>query len=683
MHFTRTPLKNKKLVKYGTNKMGQYYSNERVPIKNYNTTPIATRIDKNMTNLNVNEQATNKNLNQFIQPVLEPVVLEPETDLNIFNYNYDNININSGLAEKTKKMEDDYEEMNLAFNKNLNTDNNILSYSCSAEIDMNINIGLAEKIELAFNKNLNTDNNILSYSCSTEIDMNINIGLAEKIELAFNKFLNTDNNILSYSCSTEIDMDVNIGLAEKIEEIELISQINTDINIFNYNYDNTNVNVELVEKIQPFEEMKLTTNKDDSSDINVFNYKYSTEIDMTMNAVQVEKTLEVDLALVSEINIFNYNYDNTNVNAGLAEKTKKYEEDYDEMKLLLNNTDTNTTMNLKTDDKNFNSFLSIVTETNNDFMDDTDDDYINKPYTKTEIASILNILQLTNVTIENVYQEKYGPDINATGIGDFIRGSFFLMQFCEENKLLFNINMLNHPISRFLEIYQNKQPSHYKNINKFDIVNFNPGILDDNILINIHDHTINNDFMYFLKDQSVHNKKIYTYIISYPTIIIAEEHKTYMRHLLKPNKYLSLLVDEQLTKLKLSEKEFSIIHVRYGDNYLIKNEADINVNHLNTIGKTIDNLGSTNKILLISDNMIIKNVLTTKFPHIKTHYNKITHTGEGVKIDTNKLKNTMVDFYLFSRAKNVFAFSVYKHGTGFSKWATETYSVPYICRFLQ
>ena len=59
--------------------------------------------------------------------------------------------------------------------------------------------------------------------------------------------------------------------------------------------------------------------------------------------------------------------------------------------------------------------------------------------------------------IENIYQEKYGPDINASGVGDFIRGSYFLMQFCEENQLLFNINMLNHPISRFLEIYQNKQ----------------------------------------------------------------------------------------------------------------------------------------------------------------------------------------------------------------------------------
>jgi|688.fasta_scaffold61362_3 hypothetical protein len=465
MHFTRTELKNKKPVNYGTNKMGQYYNNIQVPIKNYNKTPIATRIDKNMNNLNVSDQQTNKKLNQFIQPILNlKPIPQPETNINIFNHNYDDITIKPSLAEKTKNYEDKYEEMKLLSNK--------------------------------------------------------------------------PNNI-------------------------------------------------------------------------------------------------------------------------------------------------STTMNLKTDDKHFNSFVNVLTEVNENDNDNMDDEYINKPYTKSQITSILKILQLTNITIENVYQETYNANINATGLGDFIRGSYFLMQFCQETNLLFKINMLNHPISKFLEIYQNKQPSNYKNINKFDLTNFNPGILDDNILTNIHDHTINNDFMYFLKDQPVYSKNIYTYIISYPTIIIDEEHKKYMQHLLKPTKYLSLLVNEQLTKLELIEKEFTVIHVRYGDNYLIKNEADINLNHLNTIKLTIEHLDPNQNILLISDNMIIKNIFTKKYPHVKTHFNEITHTGEGIQLDTNKLKNTMIDFYLFSRAQKVFAFSVYKHGTGFSKWAAETYSVPYICRFLQ
>ena len=578
MHFTRTPLKNKKPVTYGTNKMGQYYSNVRVPIKNYNTTPIAARIDKNMTNLNVNEEATNKKLNQFIQHIHLPVVIQPEPDLNIFNYKCNTeINMNTALSEKTKKSEEDYEEMKLSLNK-----------------DMNI-----------FNYNYDS--------------IDANVGLAEKTK----KF------------------------EKDYEEIKLIVDVNKESNVFNYKYNSINMNVSLAEKTKKFEE----------------DYE------------------EIELTLNKDINIFNYNYDSIDANIGLADQIKKFEEDYEEIKLKLNKVN-NTNMNLKTDDKHFNSFVNVLTipDKNND---DTDEEYINKPYTKLQITSILKVLQLTNVTIENVYQEKYGSNVNATGIGDFIRGSYFLMQFCKENNLFYNINMLNHPISQFLEIYQNKQPLKYKNINKFNLTNFNPNILDDNILTNIYDHTINNDFIYFLKDQTVHNKYIYTYIISYPSIIITEEHKTYMQHLLKPTNYLSLLVDEQLTNLRLIEKEFSIIHVRYGDNYLIKNESDIKLSHLNTIGKTIDYLDPTNKILLVSDNIIIKNILTKLYPHILTQFNEITHTGEGLQLDTNKLKNTMIDFYLFSRAKNVYAFSVYKHGTGFSKWATETYSIPYICRFLE
>jgi hypothetical protein len=217
MHFTRTPLKNKKPLKQGTNKMGQYYSNERVPIKNYNASPIAARIDKNMTNLNVNEQATNKNLNQFIQPVLDPVVSEPETNLNIFNYNYDDVHLEPGLAEKTKKMEEAYEEMKLTFNKNLNTDDNLFNYSYSTEIDMNVNIGLAEKIEemeLTFNKDID----IFNYNYD---NTNVNVELVEKIQppeemkLTTNKDINSDINVFNYKYNS-IDMTMNVEEVEKM-----------------------------------------------------------------------------------------------------------------------------------------------------------------------------------------------------------------------------------------------------------------------------------------------------------------------------------------------------------------------------------------------------------------------------------------------------------------------------------
>ena len=292
------------------------------------------------------------------------------------------------------------------------------------------------------------------------------------------------------------------------------------------------------------------------------------------------------------------------------------------------------------------------------------------------------------ITIENVYQEKYN-NINATGLGDFIRGSYFLMEFCDKNNIPFSVNILNHPISQFLEIYQNKQPFIINNINKFEEINFQPHISKNNIITNVYDNSTNNKFIKYLRKQHIFNKKIYTYIIAYPSEKIDKKHKEYMKQILKPCKQLELIVDNMLLELELVKKQFIIIHIRYGDDFLIKKKSKIEKNHLVMIQKILDKLDSSQKYLLISDNIIIKNILSSKYPFIKTHFNKISHTGEGVahtggelELETIRLQNTMIDFNMFSHASRVIAFSIYKHGTGFSRWSSETYSVPYVCRVL-
>jgi hypothetical protein len=52
------------------------------------------------------------------------------------------------------------------------------------------------------------------------------------------------------------------------------------------------------------------------------------------------------------------------------------------------------------------------------------------------------------------------------------------------------------------------------------------------------------------------------------------------------------------------------------------------------------------------------------------------HTLEN---DINSLKNTLIDFYLMSQSKQIISFSVYQHGSGFSKWCAVTYEIPYVC----
>ena len=89
------------------------------------------------------------------------------------------------------------------------------------------------------------------------------------------------------------------------------------------------------------------------------------------------------------------------------------------------------------------------------------------------------------------------------------------------------------------------------------------------------------------------------------------------------------------------------------------------------------------KYLLISDNNLIKYYVLQKYPAICSVFNDITHIGEGIVLEEEKVKNTMLDFYLMSFANEIFAYSVYEHGSGFSYWCAKTYDIPYSCKYIR
>jgi hypothetical protein len=63
----------------------------------------------------------------------------------------------------------------------------------------------------------------------------------------------------------------------------------------------------------------------------------------------------------------------------------------------------------------------------------------NIPYIKNNIIKIVN-----------VYQEFYNNSVKASGFGDFIRGCYFLLQFCHDYGFQPNI-IITHPVSLFLK----------------------------------------------------------------------------------------------------------------------------------------------------------------------------------------------------------------------------------------
>ena len=296
-------------------------------------------------------------------------------------------------------------------------------------------------------------------------------------------------------------------------------------------------------------------------------------------------------------------------------------------------------------------------------------------------------------TINHIYQEKYVNDINVSGFGDFIRGCFFILQFC--NKYGFNHNIIiQHPIAIFLEKYtSNFSQSYFINKLLFDKnVMFTQSNLKDTIFNknnnNIDGFILSNksltDYVEYLCRLSVINNSVYSYNTLFPYDDISTFDRDYIKSMLEPTAEMKSYVDETISELGLTPKKFIVIHIRSGDLYL-KNETKIFDSHYFKVvtNELFQIVGKENNdILLIADNNEIKYFMCELFPNIKTLYKDITHLGEGMELEREKVKNTLLDFYLMSNSAYVYSFTVYPHGTGFSYWCSKVYDIPYTCKYI-
>jgi len=277
--------------------------------------------------------------------------------------------------------------------------------------------------------------------------------------------------------------------------------------------------------------------------------------------------------------------------------------------------------------------------------------------------------------IINVYQPIYKNDKKSSGFGDFIRGNYFLMQFCDTFNLKFTA-IINHPIQQFLKnngadnLLHNEIPN-YENIEFYQQVKIE-GFLDENNLnhfLNTSENTDDNRIVF-----------INTYL--YPQNNVPQKHKEVMRSILEPTSELILQVDEVLLNLNLKRHSFIVIHIRSGDKYLIENSV-IDPTFIKKLVNVLYFLNNTETYLLLTDSYKLKYVLMKIFPRLKMFFNEITHFGEGVELNEEKVKNTLIDFYVMANSKKIYSFSVYDHGTGFSRWCAETYNIPYVGNILK
>jgi len=247
--------------------------------------------------------------------------------------------------------------------------------------------------------------------------------------------------------------------------------------------------------------------------------------------------------------------------------------------------------------------------------------------------------------INNVYQSKYNfGQLNCSGLGDFIRGCYFLLEFCDEYKftpkIIFNNCIMNFLVTKTYNL--NLVYTVLSEIKVFTNNNFSDYNIENDIILDAKTDSKNiiADFVDYVVNGSVYYGNAFIFCNSFPRNgNISIKNKEYMRKMLEPIAEIKVCVKHTLDELKLSAKRYIVIHIRAGDDYL-KNENHSSVDGFNKtyitkivnyIKKDISYIemngagagpgagagATTNHFLLIADNNAIKHILKEHFRTLK------------------------------------------------------------------
>ena len=287
-------------------------------------------------------------------------------------------------------------------------------------------------------------------------------------------------------------------------------------------------------------------------------------------------------------------------------------------------------------------------------------------YTNKKLKKIVNVYQLDCINGKS------------SGLGDFIRGSFCFLQIAKLLNLEFEIDVSNHPIAKYLENSKNIKDIDYNNIMFFRELNQDKEGNDnyENKPININDIFLNKTIEWL---NSVDCETFGFFSNSHPCFNNHNQEGKYLiRQKLEPNELMKTYVDNSLNQLGLSKKEYGVIHIRTGDNHLVNNEPFTN-SFLNKIKHILNKIIVSNRrYLIISDSNVLKNYLKN-YPNFYMLIRKIEHLGgEGMKSkESSGVMNTLLDFYLMSHSNAILSLSVYDHVSGFSKYSSIIYDIPF------
>jgi len=248
--------------------------------------------------------------------------------------------------------------------------------------------------------------------------------------------------------------------------------------------------------------------------------------------------------------------------------------------------------------------------------------------------------------------------LNCQGIGDNVRGLISLLQIQKKLQSL-----------KVVSIHVNFKNSH--------IGNYVLHKLDDELVEIVKSKNLK-QFLY--ANENLHDNQIMDYILNssddiihlntnnFPDVNnISEDIKDFIKNLFKFTPEFEDVLNSYFEK---AGRNFDIFHYRFGDD--IFHNDSVNTEK---IIDSIQQINSTNNCLVLSDSLNLKKELYDMYNNNKiiVFLQKPTHTNNTSDADAIYI---FIDFFLASKAKNIYCWCVYGRLSNFILWHSYIYEIP-------
>ena len=241
---------------------------------------------------------------------------------------------------------------------------------------------------------------------------------------------------------------------------------------------------------------------------------------------------------------------------------------------------------------------------------------------------------------------------NSSGIGDNIRGLINLLQIKK---------IINKKINIYIDFSLHVFKNYLLNSLPLDM-EVKKNYIHKFLYFDENDHY--NEIINFLLNNTSEN--VYISSNNFPhQENITEDIKQFIKAIFLFNNNFEKLLYESLNKLP---KNFDVYHYRLGDEVFYNDK-----NNFYSIINSFNNRVKSNDVFLISDSLNLKTKIYEIYKNNKVFVflNKPQHT----QYETNNIEDTIIDFFLVTKAKNIYCYSNYRWVSNFVLWSSYIYDI--------